>query len=136
MIDMQELQPQLQAGTVLCAFICFDIVVGLAKAFTTHSYSSSVMREGLAHKIGEILGYIFGILCDISLPRLGVILPFSLASGVAVYVTIMEIGSVIENFGVMNPGLGKYLHRVFEKIPDPEEYDIVDGEEVSTDDDN
>lgn len=120
-----ELQPQLQAGTVLLAFIFFDIVVGLAKAIMTHSYSSSTMREGLAHKIGELLGYIFGILCDISLPQLGIVLPVHLATAVCTYITIMEVGSIIENFGIMNPELGKYLHKIFAKVPDPDDADFI-----------
>lgn len=132
-----ELQPQLQAGTVLLAFIFFDIVVGLAKAIMTHSYSSSTMREGLAHKIGELLGYIFGILCDISLPQLGIVLPVHLATAVCTYITIMEVGSIIENFGIMNPELGKYLHKIFAKVPDPvEDADFIEVEDKKENDDS
>ena len=131
-----ELKPQLQAGTVLLAFIFFDIVVGLAKAIMTHSYSSSTMREGLAHKIGELLGYIFGILCDISLPQLGIVLPVHLATAVCTYITIMEVGSIIENFGIMNPELGKYLHKIFAKIPDPKDADFIVVEDEKENDDS
>ena len=131
-----ELQPQLQAGTVLLAFIFFDIVVGLAKAIMTHSYSSSTMREGLAHKIGELLGYIFGILCDISLPQLGIVLPVHLATAVCTYITIMEVGSIIENFGIMNPELGKYLHKIFAKVPDPDDKDFIAVEDEKENDDS
>lgn len=131
-----ELQPQLQAGTVLLAFIFFDIVVGLAKAIMTHSYSSSTMREGLAHKIGELLGYIFGILCDISLPQLGIVLPVHLATAVCTYITIMEVGSIIENFGIMNPELGKYLHKIFAKVPDPDDADFIVVEDKKENDDS
>ena len=131
-----ELKPQLQAGTVLLVFIFFDIVVGLAKAIMTHSYSSSTMREGLAHKIGELLGYIFGILCDISLPQLGFVLPVHLATAVCTYITIMEVGSIIENFGIMNPELGKYLHKIFAKVPDPEDEDFIVVEDEKENDDS
>lgn len=131
-----ELQPQLQAGTVLLAFIFFDIVVGLAKAIMTHSYSSSTMREGLAHKIGELLGYIFGILCDISLPQLGIVLPVHLATAVCTYITIMEVGSIIENFGIMNPELGKYLHKIFAKVPSPDDADFIAVEDEKENDDS
>lgn len=131
-----ELKPQLQAGTVLLAFIFFDIVVGLAKAIMTHSYSSSTMREGLAHKIGELLGYIFGILCDISLPQLGIVLPVHLATAVCTYITIMEVGSIIENFGIMNPELGKYLHKIFAKVPAPDDADFIVVEDEKENDDS
>lgn len=114
--------------TVLLAFIGADIVVGLAKALSTTGYSSAVMRQGLFHKIGEILGFLFGFLCDIELPKLGIIVPISISSAIAVYITMMEIGSIIENFGQMNPGMAKYLSKLFSKVTPPEEIPAADTE--------
>ena len=108
--------PQVKDCLVVLAFILSDIVIGLVKAITTHSYTSEIMREGLFHKLGEILCFIFGVLCDTTLPNFGVIVPFSLARSIAVYITIMEIGSVIENIGIINPELEKYLGKVFVKV--------------------
>lgn len=124
-----QLVPQIKTGIpVLCMIGC-DIVIGLVKAFTTHSYESGIMREGLFHKLGELLCFIFAVVCDLTLPTLGIVLPVSITSAVAAYLVFMEIGSVIENIGVMNPQLGKYLALLFAKVKHPD----VETEEKETD---
>ena len=124
-----QLVPQIKTGIpVLCMIGC-DIVIGLVKAFTTHSYESGIMREGLFHKLGELLCFIFAVVCDLTLPTLGIVLPVSITGAVAAYLVFMEIGSVIENIGVMNPQLGKYLALVFAKVKHPD----VETEEKETD---
>lgn len=124
-----QLVPQIKTGIpVLCMIGC-DIVIGLVKAFTTHSYESGIMREGLFHKLGELLCFIFAVVCDLTLPTLGIVLPVSITGAVAAYLVFMEIGSVIENIGVMNPQLGKYLAMVFAKVKHPD----VETEEKETD---
>ena len=97
-------------------FILADLGTGLLKAIQSGTYTSSKMREGLFHKLAELASVAFGYLCDYALPIIGVELPVRLASGVIVYVIIMECGSIIENIGVMSPSLGKYLSGVFEKV--------------------
>lgn len=113
--------PQIKDGIAVLCMIGCDIVIGLIKAFTTHSYESSMMREGLFHKLGEILCFIFAVICDLTLPAMGIVLPVSITGAVAAYLVFMEIGSVIENIGVMNPKLGKYLALVFAKVQHPDE---------------
>lgn len=115
--------PELKTSVIVFAFIVADIATGLIKAIATHSYSSSVMREGLFHKLGEIVCLIFGVLCDYALPMIGIKIPLSIAQSVSIYIIIMEIGSVVENIGVLNPELSKYLGKIFEKIKTPESED-------------
>lgn len=103
---------------IILAFIVCDIISGLFKAFANEGYNSTIMRQGLLHKMGELLCFLFCVICDIALPRLEIILPFSIASGVTVYLVFMEIGSIIENVGLLNPELGKYLTGIFEKLKD------------------
>lgn len=112
--------PELKTSVIVFAFIVADITTGLIKAIATHSYSSSVMREGLFHKLGELVCLIFGVLCDYALPMIGIKIPLSIAQSVSIYIIIMEIGSVVENIGVLNPELSKYLGKIFEKIKTPE----------------
>ena len=119
--------PQIKDGIAVLCMIGFDIIIGLIKAFTTHSYESGIMREGLFHKLGEILCLIFAVVCDLTLPAMGIILPVSITGAVAAYLVFMEIGSVVENIGVMNPKLGKYLALVFAKVKPPDE--VEDNEE-------
>lgn len=115
--------PELKSSVIVFAFIVADIATGLIKAIATHSYSSSIMREGLFHKLGEVVCMIFGVLCDYALPLIGIKIPLSIAQSVSIYIIIMEIGSVVENIGVLNPDLAKYLGKIFEKIKTPESED-------------
>lgn len=124
--DLVELVPQVKTGSAVLAMIGFDIVIGLIKAFSTHSYTSEIMREGLFHKLGEILCFIFGVVCDLTLPPMGVLLPVSVTGAVGAYLVVMEAGSIIENIGVMNPALGKYLALIFAKTQHP---DVVEEDE-------
>ena len=115
--------PELKSSVIVFAFIVADIATGLIKAIATHSYLSSVMREGLFHKLSEIICLVFGVLCDYALPLIGIKIPLSIAQSVSIYIIIMEIGSVVENIGVLNPELSKYLGKIFEKIKTPESED-------------
>ena len=40
---------------VLAAAILVDVITGLIKAVYTHTFQSRIMREGLFHKVGELL---------------------------------------------------------------------------------
>lgn len=124
-VQLQALTPQIKTGAVILLFILFDIITGLIKSFAGHSYESSVMRQGLFHKLGEIVCFIFGVVCDIFLPHLGVSLPVSIAKSICVYIVIMEIGSVIENIGAINPDLAKYLHKIFAKFEEPKDAEVI-----------
>lgn len=85
------------------AFILLDLVTGVVKAFKEKNWSSTVMREGLFHKIGSVLTIVFGIMVDYaqSFVDLGVTIP--MASAICAYIIIMEIGSIIENVCIINP---------------------------------
>lgn len=128
-IELQALTPQIKTGAIILLFIAFDIVTGLIKSLSTHSYQSSVMRQGLFHKLGEIVCFIFGVVCDIFLPYLGVKIPVSIAQSICVYIVVMEIGSVVENIGEINPDLAKYLHKIFAKFDPPEETEETEAPE-------
>lgn len=135
-VQLEALTPQIKTGAVILLFILFDIITGLIKSLASHSYESSVMRQGLFHKLGEIVCFIFGVVCDIFLPYLGVSLPVSIAKSICVYIVIMEIGSVIENIGAINPDLAKYLHKIFAKFEEPKDAEIAPVEESENEDDN
>ena len=106
---------------LVSAFILTDILTGLIKAFSVDGYSSAVMRKGLWHKLSEIVSVLFCILCDETLPAVNIIIPFRLVDAVTIYIILMEIGSVVENIGIINPEIGKYLSGIFEKVHGPDE---------------
>lgn len=90
---------------VVAAAILLDIVTGLIKAFYTKSFQSSVMRQGLFHKLGELMavGILFG--AQIALPEIGVDAHLPLFPAGVGYCVLMEIGSILENLRAFTPGL-------------------------------
>lgn len=87
------------------AFILLDFITGIIKAFKNKEFTSSVMREGLFHKAGSIVVIVFGVLVDYAqgFMDLGITIP--LASTLCVYISLMEIGSIIENICIINPAI-------------------------------
>lgn len=84
-------------------FVLLDMVTGLIKAFKNKSFTSSIMREGLFHKCGSLSLVVFGVLVDYAqtIIDIGVIIP--IAGVICTYIILMEIGSIIENIGSINP---------------------------------
>lgn len=94
---------------VVAAAILLDIITGLIKAFYTHEFQSSVMRQGLFHKLGELLavGILYG--AEIALPMIGVDANLPLFPAGVGYCTLMELGSIIENLRAFTPGIDNIL---------------------------
>ena len=119
-ITLDAILPQLKIALCLLAFIVLDIVSGLIAAFTRHDYASSTMRAGLYHKLSEIFAFFFAVVCDILLPYIGITLPLVISKGTAIYIIVMECGSIIENIGKTNPELAQHLKALFERTELPE----------------
>lgn len=96
--------------------IIMDFLTGIAKAIKRHNFTSEAMREGLYHKSAELLAIMVGYYVQFALPRIGLTVTFPVASFILIYIVIMEIGSIIENLGIINPDLVGPLSTVFEKI--------------------
>lgn len=90
---------------ITCAFIALDFITGLVQAIATKTFSSSIMREGLFHKVGLLLIILLGILIDYAqgYVDLGVTIP--IAGAVCGYICVMEVGSSIENICKIDPDL-------------------------------
>ena len=121
LISIDQLQPEIRTGFIVLIFISFDILFGLLQSLTNQNFQSSVMRQGLFHKLGEILCYLFGVVCDSTLPMINILVPFSLANAITIYIVIMEIGSILENLSKVSPVIAKYLGFVFEKLRPPDD---------------
>lgn len=90
---------------IVAVAILLDIITGLLKAFYTKSFQSSVMRQGLFHKLGELLacGLLYGV--QIVAPVLGIEANLPLFQVGVAYCVLMEIGSIIENLRAFTPGI-------------------------------
>lgn len=85
------------------AFVVLDLVTGIVKAFMGKEFTSTIMREGMFHKLGSVLCVVFGVLVDYAqtVVDLGVTIP--VASAICSYIILMEAGSIIENLCLINP---------------------------------
>lgn len=98
-------------------FILLDMITGLVKAFKEKSYTSSIMREGLFHKIGSVLCVVLGVGVDYAQSFMDLGFSIPVAVSVCVYICTMEIGSVVENICIINPNflpnkLKEYFHKL------------------------
>ena len=128
-LETIQKQPEIRSGFIVLIFISFDILFGLLQALTNQTFQSSCMRQGLFHKLGEILCYLFGMVCDVTLPLVDIFVPFSLASAITIYIVVMEIGSILENLSKVSPVMAKYLGFIFEKLRPPENLPDPEQEE-------
>ena len=101
---------------VVFAFIVMDIVSGLVKAFYKKQYNSSIMREGAYHKFCEIFIIMVSVFADYALTYVNVEIGVKLAPVVFAYFSVMEICSIIENIGVINPDAVAPISKFFEKL--------------------
>lgn len=107
-----QMNVTLVCGVVL-SFILGDLVTGLLAALKNKQFKSAVMREGLFHKAGELAALGLAIMCDKFAPVVNIELPVDLVIVVASYLSLMEIGSILENIRKLSPAaaaiLGKFL---------------------------
>lgn len=92
---------------VVSVFILLDIISGVIKGASHHDLSSSIMRQGLWHKMGTIMLELLAAGASVAILYWGV-LPTEFAAvyqTVSVYVVLMEVVSILENISEINPEL-------------------------------
>ena len=92
----------------LLLLIVLDWIFGISNALIKHEFSSEKMRQGIGHKCTELGFVLVGIIADAMLSA-GLNLGFNgpILTVICVYMCIMEIGSLLEIFAAMNPGLAE-----------------------------
>lgn len=102
---------------VTAGFIVLDVISGAIKAVKRKEWNSTVMREGLFHKMGFVLIVALAVLCDYGQAFLDIGFTIPITSGVCTYVIVTEIGSIVENVAVINPALvPDRLRTIFIKV--------------------
>lgn len=94
---------------LIFVLIVIDYVLGVIGAVINKTFSSSVMRQGLVHKftylvaiiIAEIIVLLSGYL------DLGFDFADAIVGLVCVWISLAEIGSILENIVKINPKLGE-----------------------------
>lgn len=112
-IDNPVAQTAIAAVLIL---IVLDIVFGLANAVLHKEYRSERMRIGIGHKCAELGFILVGVVVDGTVIA-GLDLGFSapVLVTICIYLCLMEIGSLLETFALLNPELAdsalfKILH--------------------------
>lgn len=106
-------------------FILFDIITGLLKALKNNKINSTKLREGLIHKLSEVLCIVGSYALPFGLQYLDVDFAFPLVGVVGTYICLMELISAIENLGEVNPIINKFFAPYLEKLKGKSE-DMVD----------
>ena len=113
---------------VVLTFIVLDMIIGIVKALATGSYKSLKMREGLWHKLGEILCVAFGVLCEMAFPYVGITVSIPIVTTICIYIVLMETGSIVENLALISPNIQKMLSKVFGSYK-PDDSDVDEQED-------
>lgn len=101
---------------VVGCLILFDIITGIAKALYKGGLNSSLLRVGLFHKLSEVLAVIGAGLFEFGSQFLNLQIGFPLVDAITLYISLMELTSILENLGEINPMLGKIFKPYLEKL--------------------
>lgn len=126
--------PAQVAIIALGILILCDWIFGIGNALMKHEFSSEKMRQGIGHKCSELGFILVGIIAD-AMVSAGLNIGFTgpILTTIAVYLCIMEIGSLLETFSKINPQLAESpvfkLLSSAHVIHGPEEYIVDDTKE-------
>ena len=99
--------PAQVAVAALLVLILLDWIFGIGNALIQHEFSSEKMRKGIGHKCSELGFVLVGIIMDaMIMSGLNIGFEGPILTTIAVYLCIMEIGSLVEIFAKINPELG------------------------------
>lgn len=115
---IRECLPAQVAIIALLILILLDWVFGIGNAMMKHEFKSEKMREGIGHKCSE-LGFItVGVVMDAMISSgLNIGFDAPILTTMAVYLCIMEVGSLMETFAKINPQLaGSPAFKLLESV--------------------
>ena len=96
--------------------IMFDIITGFLKAGYLKEINSTSLREGLYHKITEVIILSGGLLLDHATSYVGVDFDMNIFPWLSLYILITEIISILENLCEVNEELRKILSPYLRKL--------------------
>lgn len=107
--------------TIMLIFL--DIVSGIIKSFYNNSFTSRGLRQGGLRKFTEIICCILGwgmeyVQLEFQIPN-----PIPTCAAISMYLIVMEIISIFENLGEVNPALGKFLAPILSALKSKEDRD-------------
>lgn len=110
----------MQIYFIVGGFILADIVTGILQAVYHGDLNSTKLRQGLFHKLSEILAIIMSVGLEYACKYIDFGVDIPLLKVVAIYICMMELVSVIENLCELNPNLAKLFKPYLEKLRNEE----------------
>ncbi len=103
---------------IVMLFIILDFITGIVMAVKNSNLNSSIMRDGLFNKFGEIVIVAVGFLIDYGQSYLDMGFNVPVLESICVYIILMEIGSILENVSRINKSLvPEKIREILEKAP-------------------
>lgn len=93
--------------------MAIDIVTGFLNAWKKKQVKSSVMRTGLAKKVGEICVILIGV----AIVK-GTTAPHYILAGLAFYISLMEAVSIAENLDKLGVPIPKWFKKAIGTLKD------------------
>lgn len=108
------MQHEFQIIVVPLVLCVVDVASGYIAAMRTGNVNSTVMRDGMWNKMGEVFAIVVGKAIEICISTfgsgfIGVDISVPVCTAVCAYLSLYEITSIVENIGKMNPVIGKWL---------------------------
>ena len=122
---------ELCALGITAILIAMDYLSGITAAASRGDLQSSKMREGLWHKLGEVGAILLAYLVAEEGHYIG--LPYQidlLIPAVLIWISVMEITSILENLAILNPDLASAgFLQIFKKTTEENDHNENDEEE-------
>lgn len=106
LIKQYHFQNEIWVVMIPLILMALDIVTGLTNAWIKGEVDSSKLRKGLGKKLGEITAILIG---EIFVVGFG--LTTFVASGVSIYIIIMELISICENLEELGVPIPKFIKK-------------------------
>lgn len=111
----------MQIYIVVGGFILADVVTGILQAVYNKDINSTKLRQGLYHKLSEVLAVVFSAGIEYACDYIDLGIEPPVLKIVATYICIMELVSILENLCEVNPRLAKLFKPYLEKLNEDEE---------------
>lgn len=109
-----------------------DFVTGIIKGYVTGTLSSTKMRKGGVNKLGEIIVMATACGLEIGIKQLGnyysadelaKITGTVTAIGVFIYIVLMELLSILENYAEINPNAAGWITKLLKRLKNNQDND-------------
>lgn len=109
--------------TLPCIMMALDVVTGYIAATCMGTVDSKKMKKGIYSKLAELFSIVLAFFLEFAITifgpeMLGISVSIPIGISVCAYVFIMELVSIIENIGCMNPKIGVKLVDIMGISPD------------------